>query len=207
MNAVEIEQAVSELAESRFDAAKFPFAFLRAFGNKDATIKRLRTGGYNKSDIGGVLQTNNIHIKVSPLGTVGDTLRALKNSPATGRAKAKFILATDGEAFEAEDIAGGETVACAYRDFPDHFGFFLTLAGISTVRQIRESAFDIKATGRLNRLYIELLRDNPDWGTEARRPDMNHFMARLIFCFFAEDTDIFIKLARLIQRDGAAVAI
>ena len=62
---------------------------------------------------------------------------------------------------------------------------------IGPVKQIRESSFDIRATGRLNRLYVELLKDNPDWGTAARRPDMNHFMARLIFCFFAEDTDIF----------------
>jgi hypothetical protein len=74
---------------------------------------------------------------------------------------------------------------------PNHFGFFLPLAGITTVKQIRESAFDIKATGRLNRLYVELLKENPEWGTEARRQDMNHFMARLIFCFFAEDTGIF----------------
>jgi hypothetical protein len=73
-------------------------------------------------------------------------------------------------------------------DFADHFGFFLPLAGISTVRQIRENAFDIKATGRLNRLYIELLKDNPEWATAARREDLNHFMARVIFCFFAEDT-------------------
>jgi hypothetical protein len=56
---------------------------------------------------------------------------------------------------------------------------------------VRESSFDIRATSRLNRLYVELLKDNPEWGTEKRRPDMNHFMARLIFCFFAEDTDIF----------------
>ena len=74
---------------------------------------------------------------------------------------------------------------------PNHFGFFLPLAGITTVAQIRENAFDIRATGRLNRLYVELLKDNPDWGTAERRHDMNHFMARLIFCFFAEDTDIF----------------
>ena len=80
-----------------------------------------------------------------------------------------------------------------FEDFPDHFGFFLPLAGISTVKQIRESAFDIKATGRLNRLYVELLKDNPEWGTAERRHDMNHFMARLIFCFFAEDTEIFVK--------------
>src|SRR6185312_4331543 len=71
------------------------------------------------------------------------------------------------------------------------FGFFLPLAGITTVKEIAESAFDIRATGRLNRLYVELLRHNPDWGTDERRHDMNHFMARLIFCFFAEDTDIF----------------
>lgn len=191
MNAVEIEEAISALAEQEFDAEEFPFAFLEAFGNKAATIKRLRSGNTNKSDVGGVLQTNNIHIKVSDAGKVSETLRELKESPATSRAKAKYILATDGQEFEAEDLVGGETVACSYEDFPDHFGFFLTLAGISTVREIRENAFDIKATSRLNRLYVELLKDNPEWGTDERRHDMNHFMARLIFCFFAEDTDIF----------------
>ena len=88
-------------------------------------------------------------------------------------------------------MASGETVACVYADFPDHFGFFLPLVGITTVKQVRENAFDIRATSRLNRLYVELLKDNPEWGTAARRRDMNHFMARLIFSFFAEDTDIF----------------
>jgi len=191
MNAVEIEEAISALAERPFDAGEFPFAFLQAFGNKETTIKRLRKGESNKSDLGGVLQTNNIHIAVVPLGGVTKTLAALKATPATARAKAKFVLATDGDTLEAEELASGETVACAYADFPDHFGFFLPLAGISTVRQISENAFDIRATSRLNRLYIELLKDNPEWGTAERRPDMNHFMARLIFCFFAEDTDIF----------------
>ena len=120
-----------------------------------------------------------------------ENAHGLKESPATAKAKAKFILATDGADFEAEDLTSGETVACAYKDFPDHFGFFLPLAGITTVKQITENAFDIRATSRLNRLYVELLKDNPEWGTSARRHDMNHFMARLIFCFFAEDTDIF----------------
>ncbi len=191
MNAVEIEEAISALAEGPFDAGEFPFAFLQAFGNKETTLKRLRKRETNRSDLDGVLQTNNIHIAVAASGEVTKTLTALKASPATARAKAKFVLATDGDTFEAEDLAGGETVACAYRDFPNHFGFFLPLAGITTVRQITENAFDIRATSRLNRLYVELLKDNPDWGTAARRHDMNHFMARLIFCFFAEDTDIF----------------
>ena len=193
MNAVEIEEAISDLAEQPFDPDEFPFAFLVAFGNKATTIKRLRTGSSNKSDQGGVLQTNNIHLKVCGAGEVTATLALLKMSPATTKAKTKFILATDGTDLEAEDLTTGETIACAYTDFPEHFGFFLPLAGISTVKQIRESAFDIKATGRLNRLYVELLKDNPEWGTAARRHDMNHFMARLIFCFFAEDTDIFLE--------------
>ena len=191
MNAVEIEEAISALAERTFDPAEFPFAFLQAFGNKQTTIKRLRSGASNRSDLGGVLQTNNIHLAVCPSGGVTKTLAALKASPSTARAKAKFVLATDGEDFEAEDLTSGETVACPYRDFPNHFGFFLPLAGITTVEQIRENSFDIRATGRLNKLYVELLKDNPEWGTAARRHDMNHFMARLIFCFFAEDTDIF----------------
>jgi hypothetical protein len=191
MNAVEIEEAVSALASAPFEPAEFPFAFLQAFGNKETTLRKLRSGASNKSDLGGVLQTSNIHIAVADNGHVTATLDALRASPATTRAKAKFILATDGEAFEAEDLVNGETVACPFAEFPNHFGFFLPLAGITTVKQVRESSFDIRATSRLNKLYVELLKDNPVWGTTERRPDMNHFMARLIFCFFAEDTDIF----------------
>ena len=62
MNAVEIEEAVSVLGERPFDGGEFPFAFLESFGNKETTLKRLRKGELNKSDLGGVLQTNNIHI-------------------------------------------------------------------------------------------------------------------------------------------------
>ncbi len=192
MNAVEIEEAISLLAEQEFDAASFPYAFLEAFGNKATTIKRLQSGSSNASDIeGGVLQRSNIHIAVCAEAEVTTTLNILKASPATTKAKAKFILATDGNSLEAEDLTSGDTIACDYKDFPNHFGFFLPLAGITTVKQIRDNSFDIRATSRLNRLYVELLRSNPDWGTADRRHDMNHFMARLIFCFFAEDTDIF----------------
>ena len=192
MNAVEIEEAITNLAEQDFDAESFPYAFLEAFGNKATTIKRLKSGSSNASDIeGGILQRNNIHITACAEGEVTKTLHKLKISPATSKAKAKFVLATDGIDLEAEDLISGETVACAYKDFPNHFGFFLPLAGITTVKQIRNNPIDIQATSRLNRLYIELLRVNEDWATDERRHDMNQFMTRLIFCFFAEDTEIF----------------
>jgi hypothetical protein len=192
LNAIEIEQAISELAEQAFDAEEFPFQFLEAFGNKATTIKRLRSGNSNKSDVeGAVLQRSNIHLSVAPVGEVASTLKALRESPQTEKQKAKIILATDGEDLEAEDLSLGEIVACSYKDFPNHFGFFLPLAGISTVREIRENPIDIQATSRLNRLYVELLKENPDWDTDKRRQDMNQLMARLIFCFFAEDTNIF----------------
>jgi hypothetical protein len=199
VNAVEIEQAITDLAARAFDREDFPYAFLEAFGNKETTIKRLRSGATNKSDLAGVLQSNHIHIVTCDIGRVSRTLQAIKESPATAGAKATFALATDGVDFEAENMTSGETVACAFKDFPDHFGFFLPLAGICTIKQITDNAFDIRATSRLNRLYVELLKDNAEWGTADRRHDMNHFMARLIFCFFAEDTGIFSEKARFTQ--------
>jgi len=192
MNAVEIEAAVSELAEKPFDAQEFAYDFLRAFGNKETTIKKLRAGQSNSSDIqNGVLQRNYIHIAICDQDSVTQTLSTLRESKATEKAKAKFILATDGVDLQAEDLISGETISSAFSNFAEHFGFFLPLAGISTIREIKDNPIDVRATGRLNKLYIELLKENPDWATEERRQDMNHFMARLIFCFFAEDTEIF----------------
>lgn len=192
MNAVEIEEAVSQLASEPFDAKEFPFQFLKAFGNKDTTISRLRSGASNGSDVpSGVLQRSNIHIATCAEGATTKALLALKLSQKTAQAKARYVLTTDGMTVEAEDLATGETIACPYADIADRFAFFLPLAGISTIKQLRESSFDVRATGRLNKLYLELRRNNPSWDKADRQHDMNHFMARLIFCFFAEDTDIF----------------
>jgi hypothetical protein len=51
MNAVEIEEAVSRLAEQPFDAENLPYEFLEAFGNKETTIRRLKSGTSNQSDL------------------------------------------------------------------------------------------------------------------------------------------------------------
>ncbi|KLA94585.1 MULTISPECIES: class I SAM-dependent DNA methyltransferase [Xanthomonas] len=195
MNAVEIEEAIYELAQAPFDSAEFPFQFLAAFGNNEVTLKRLRkvgSGGTNLSDVpGAVLQRNHIHLAVCEQGRVRETFEALKASAKNSVYRIKLALATDGESLEAEYLATGEPLACPYAQLAEHFGYFLPFAGITTVQEIKENPIDVRATGRLNKLYVELLTHNPDWDTDERRSDMNHFMARLIFCFFAEDTDIF----------------
>ena len=78
MNAVEIEEAVSELASQPFDSQEFAFLFLEAFGNKATTIKNLHKGNTNKSIIDGdVLQRNNIHIAVADWKSQSMTLRLM----------------------------------------------------------------------------------------------------------------------------------
>lgn len=210
MNAVEIAEAVSELARQPFDADEFPYALLRAFGRKDVELKRLRKS--NTSDLaGGVLRRDSIHMAVTAPGDAGAALQALRESPKSAANRVKFLLATDGEEVQAEETATGD-----YRSFPlaeldRHFGFFLPLAGISAVRQIKDNPIDVRAVGRLNKLYLELLRENPEWEEEAKRPELNRLMARLVFCFFAEDTGIFTgetlftKTVRQFSEDRSGV--
>src|SRR5699024_8132982 len=133
MNAVEIAAAIEELAAQPFEQEEFPFQLLEAVDRSATTIKRLRKGRTNASDVpGGVLQRNNIHIATCDAGEVDATLAALRDSPQTAKAKAKLILATDGDTVEAEDLTNGDTIVANFPDLGAHVGFFLPLAGIST---------------------------------------------------------------------------
>ena len=184
MNAVEIEEAVSDLVLQPFDRTEFPFQFLESFGNKPLTLKRLRKGSSNRTDVdGAILQRSNIHVLTTEPGGVNAGLQALRESPKTAQQKAKFILATDGQTLAAEDLNSGEMLDCAYTDLHNHFGFLLPLAGITTNKEIKNNPIDIKATGRLDKLYVELLQDerNKEWANEDGRERFNHFMAQLIF--------------------------
>jgi hypothetical protein len=67
----------------------------------------------------------------------------LKASPVLSQGQVDSV--TDGDASEAEDLTSGDTDACAYRGFADHFELFRPLAGITTAAQVRESSFDIRA--------------------------------------------------------------
>lgn len=45
--------------------------------------------------------------------------------------------------------------------------------------------------------------ENPGWAPDERCSDMNHFMACLVYCFFAEDTGIFTDVRLFIQNNGS----
>ncbi|OYW52052.1 MAG: hypothetical protein B7Y80_20765 [Hyphomicrobium sp. 32-62-53] len=148
MNAVEIEEAVLALVADPFSGEEFPYQFLAAFGFKLPTLQKLRSGASNPTDVpGAALLRSNIHLIVAPPGQTSARLAALKASPKTakGKCKCKFVLATDGEMVEEEELATGELLACRYTEMPNHFGFFLPLAGISTVAEIKDNPIDSHA--------------------------------------------------------------
>lgn len=145
------------------------------------TKRHLRSDTSNWPDIGGVPQTGNIHVRICAPARVAEAFATRRESPAKAH-QGEVQFRNGGQEVQAEDLTSGNTVIRNYADFSGLFGYFLPFAGISTERQVPESVFDIKATGRLNRLYVEPLKDSPDWGSAARRPDVHHVIVRMIFC-------------------------
>ncbi|MGI1662376.1 class I SAM-dependent DNA methyltransferase [Palleronia sp. KMU-117] len=192
MNPTEIFEAIDAIAKAPFDAGEFPFVFAEATDNAKATVSKLRNGTTNKSDLpGGVLVARKFHYAPALGGMVDVTLDALRGSKRTATAKPAILIATDGDMVAAEHRASGDTLHCRFDEIGDHFGFFLPAAGKERYRAVEENPIDVKATGKLARLYDALIKANPDWATETRRHEMNQLMMRLIFCLFAEDVGIF----------------
>jgi len=192
MNPTEIHDALAEISDAVFDPNEFPFAFAQATDAAKAAVSKLRNGTTNKSDLpGGVLFNKKFHYAPALTGMVDVTLEQLRSSKKTKTAKPAILIATDGEMIAAEHLASGDTLHCTFNEMGDHFGFFLPAAGKERYRAVEENPIDVKATGKLARLYDALTKANPDWGSDARRHEMNQLMMRLIFCMFAEDVGIF----------------
>ena len=192
MNPTEIYDALAEIAAKPFDPNEFPFAFAEATDAAKAAISKLRNGSTNKTDLpGGVLFNKKFHYAPALKGLTDVTLDQLRDSKKTKASKPAILIATDGETIAAEHPASGDTLHCTFSELGDHFGFFLPAAGKERYRAVEENPVDVKATGKLARLYDALTKANPDWGSDDRRHEMNQLMMRLIFCMFAEDVGIF----------------
>ena len=207
MNVGEIETLITALAEGEFDPEGFLLDFVACFGALDATITKLAAGTSNKSDQpGGLWWRGKMHGVVCAPGDLDDAQAALAASPAHVKdKKLRFLLATDGQTLRAEDLKSGETLNCTLEELTYDFRFFLPLANYERFKVPEEQELDVKATSRLTKLYDALIRHNPDWEGKARQHDLNRFMARLIFCLFAEDTKIFpVKhmFSRLVKEES-----
>ncbi|PRY20466.1 type II restriction/modification system DNA methylase subunit YeeA [Aliiruegeria haliotis] len=192
MNPTEIADALEEIAARPFDGGEFPFAFAAAMGSPQATVSKLRSGTINKSKVpGAVLMNRKFYAMVTEPGAVDQGLSMIRSDKKTTTHKPAILLATDGVDLSAEHVASGDSLHIKFADLHHHFGFFLPAAGMSRYKAAEENEVDVKAAGRLAKLYDALLKKNPDWKTPERRHDLNQLMTRLIFCMFAEDVGIF----------------
>ena len=192
MNPTEIANALDALAQQPFEPDTFGLSFAEATDNPQATLAKLRNGSTGKSDVpGGMLLSRKFHYAPAEAGQVEAVLAQLGASKKNKTGKPAILLATDGQTIAAEYPKSGATLHCAFSELGAKFSFFLPAAGKERYQAAEENPVDVRATGKLARLYDALLKANPDWRADDRRHDMNLFMTRLIFCLFAEDVGVF----------------
>lgn len=192
MNPTEIADALDALAQQPFAPETFGLSFAEATDNPQATLAKLRNSSTGKSDVpGGMLLSRKFHYAPAEVGQVEAVLAQLRASKKNKTGKPAILLATDGQTIAAEHPKSGAPLHCAFSELGAKFSFFLPAAGKERYQAAEENPVDVRATGKLARLYDALLKANPDWRAEERRHDMNLFMTRLIFCLFAEDVGVF----------------
>lgn len=117
-------------------------------------------------------------------------LDGLKSAKATQSNDPRFLFVTDFEQVVAFDRKTQDSLTCALPELARYFDFFLPLAGMEKQKLSNESVADRKAAERMAKLFDAIKAHNPEF-IERNPHAMNVFLARLLFCFFAEDTGIF----------------
>lgn len=92
----------------------------------------------------------------------------------------------------AVDTKTQDTLDIAITDIAKHFDFFLPWAGMEKAQHQNENPADVRAAEKIAKLYDDIKKDNPI-KTQAEVHNLNVFLSRLLFCFFAEDTGILDK--------------
>ena len=191
MNIAEIEESLRGLVEQRFDPSEFPYRFLEIYGAPKATVTKLRQSQAGAMFGGDVLLKKRLFFRVAPKGKAAATVDAMAADNAAKKHAPRFLMATDGDDFYALDAKKDRSCDSPLSKLHDSFDFFLPLAGYERHEGVGESQADIKATARLAKLYDAILESNPDWIQRDHTHELNLFMTRMLFCFFAEDTGIF----------------
>lgn len=204
MAITEIEDRITDIINQN-DPNEFIYDFLSVYDFPKATITKLRKGTNNLAkESGEVFLKNRLYYKQVD-GNLMQNFVDVKEKVDQLGSKPRYIMVTDFKNVLAEDTKTGDTLDVEFERLPQKFEFFLAWNGIEKADFDKENPADIRAAERFAKLYDVVVKDNPD----ATRHRLNLFLIRVLFCLFAEDTDIFEKnlftnrLKELTKPDGS----
>jgi hypothetical protein len=199
MNIAQISDNLEKLVES-FNKDSFIFDLLLAFGTPKATIARLQlctsdsltpSQAITKAPDTVVIKKK-MYFKSVENEDLQTLLDTLETDEKVAKQAPRFILVTNFETLLAYDTKTDESLDIPILDIAQHYDFFLPWAGMEKAQHATENPADVKAAERMAKLYDEIKKDNPT-NTKEEVHNLNVFLSRLLFCFFAEDTGIFEK--------------
>jgi len=190
MNITQIDNNLQTLVKS-FNSATFIYDFLLAFGMPKASIKRLQSGGLNLSKVNGeIAWKKKLFFKEVESEELYTVIDAIKSNSVATKHDPRFIIVTDYKRLLAIDTKTQDSLDIEILEIAKHYDFFLPWAGMEKAQMQLENPADVKAAEKMAKLYDEIKKDNPITTTEEVH-NLNVFLSRLLFCFFAEDTGIF----------------
>lgn len=202
---VELEDKLVEIV-NQTNRENFLYELLEVYGFPKATITRLKQGNQNLAKkMGDVHLKNKVWFKGTEDGKIFDGLVQVEQQVAELSAKPRYLIVTDYKRILAKDTKTQEPLDIPFEELPQYFDFFLAWKGIEKVDFEKENPADIKAAERFARLYDVLRKEN---NITKNNKNLDVFLMRLLFCLFAEDTDIFKRnsftnaIKTLTQEDG-----
>jgi hypothetical protein len=188
-----IENNIKKVTEN-LDKTNFIFNFLLSYDLPKASINRLKKGDYNKSkNINELIWKKKILYRViKNEEDIHYVIDELSKSDVVLKNSIKFIIVTDFVDLLSIDIKNKETLDIKIDELSNYANFFLPLVGIEKFIIDKENPADIKAAQKIAKLYDKILSDNQNfYDDEEKKKELNVFFTKLLFCYFAEDTDIF----------------
>lgn len=207
----DIESALTVFKEKDVVAGEVGYEILKAFGKGDADIRRYRDGKGVLARYDGLLIKGLFGYKSVSTTSLTATLEEMKQDPQIIKAAPKIVAVSDGETILAYDMREKESYENPLNRLYCDFAFFYPLCGVERFTNIDESPADVKAAEKLAKLHDELRAYN-EFSSRSELHDLNIFIARLLFCFFAEDTGIFEdnlftgSVVRYTKEDGSDLA-
>lgn len=188
----EIEDRLRVLKDKSFAPEEIGFRLLYAFGKGVRDIERMKEGKGIISTFDGLLIKKEFCYKSASTLELVSVLEDLKRDTNVQKAEPKIIAVCDAKTIRAFDTRQRETFEQQVDRLYCDFEFFYPLAGVERIEYIEESPADIKAAEKLAKLHDEIRAYN-EFTSDSDLHDLNTFIARLLFCFFAEDTGIFAE--------------